>query len=204
MSFTKKIITAGIIFIVFILLTMVFINWYTKHGESVIVPNFNGLTVEKAEDLASDNDLNIIIIDSVYKEDAKPLTITEQEPSSESKVKPGRNIYLTINTGIVPKVKMPKLTNGSSNLAMVLLKNSGLKIGRIDSVKSILGTGLVIRQFYNKKEIAPYTMIKKGSIIDIQVSKMVLNSDTNAIKAMDRNGVIDPNYIEPEPFEETN
>jgi beta-lactam-binding protein with PASTA domain len=103
-------------------------------------------------------------------------------------VKSGRKIYVTVNTGIKPKVKMPKLVNGSSNLASVLLRNAGLKLGRVDSVKSIFGTGLVIKQKYKNKEVLPNTLLDKGSVIDIVVSKMVSNSDTTALQNM-RNGV---------------
>jgi beta-lactam-binding protein with PASTA domain len=78
---------------------------------------------------------------------------------------------------------MPKLINGSSNLAKVLLQNSGLKLGRVDSVKSTFGPGLVIRQKFKGRDIAPNTQLDKGAIIDIVVSKKMSLSDTNFIQS---------------------
>ncbi len=174
----------GILVIIYLILAMLFTHWFTRHGESVNVPNIIGMQAEKAFTLIDDNGLEMVIIDSVYKEDMKPMSIVEQDPIAEAKVKPGRSIYVTINTGIKPKVKMPTLVNGGSNLAQVLLQNAGLKLGRVDSVKSTLGTGLVIKQKYKGKEIAPNTLLEKGSIIDITVSKEISRTDSTTIKNM--------------------
>lgn len=184
----KNILIAGVIFIGFVIVSMVFISWFTKHGERIEVPKVEGLALSGAEELIAENAMELIVIDSVYNEEMKPFTIVEQDPKPGMMVKSGRKIYVTVNTGIKPKVKMPKLINGSSNLAVVLLKNSGLKLGRVDSVKSIFGTGLVIKQKYKNKEILPNTLLEKGSVIDIVVSKMVSNSDTTALQNM-KNGV---------------
>ncbi|MEZ4805133.1 MAG: PASTA domain-containing protein [Bacteroidia bacterium] len=162
---------AAFVLVVYIVLAMVFTGWYTRHGQSIIVPKVAGMPLENANQLLMENDLEMVIIDSVYKEDAKPGTLVDQDPQFDAKVKPGRKIYVTLNTGVVPKVKMPKLINGSSNLAKVLLANSGLKLGRVDSIKSSFGPGLVIKQLYKGVEIPPNKPLDKGSIIDIVVSK---------------------------------
>lgn len=188
MSRYKNLIIALVIFVGFVIVSMVFISWFTKHGERLEVPKVEGLALAGAEELIDENSMELVIIDSVYNEEMKPFTIVEQDPKPGMMVKSGRKIYVTVNTGIKPKVKMPKLVNGSSNLASVLLRNAGLKLGRVDSVKSIFGTGLVIKQKYKNKEVLPNTMLDKGSIIDIVVSKMVSNSDTTALQNM-RNGV---------------
>lgn len=190
----KFISLIGIVLIVFIILAMVFTNWFTRHGKSVNVPNIVGMQAEKAFTLIDDNGLEMIIIDSVYREDMKPMSIVEQDPIADAKVKPGRSIYVTINTGIKPKVKMPTLVNGGSNLAIVLLQNAGLKLGRVDSLKSTLGSGLVIKQKYKGKDIAPNTLLEKGSIIDITVSKEISRTDSTTIKNM-INGVEDDDGV---------
>lgn len=174
----KTLILAFLALIAYLFLAMLFTSWFTKHGESVKVPDVTGMSAEKAQTILEENDLELIIIDSIYREDLKPMTIIEQDPLPDMNVKPGRMIYLIINTGIKPQVKMPGLINGSANLAMVLLQNSGLKLGRVDSVSSTLGSGLVIRQKYKGKDIEPTTMLEKGSIIDIVISKKVSSMDT--------------------------
>ncbi len=175
----KNLALAVVAFLAFLLLAMLFTGWFTRHGESVKVPNVVGMSAEKGFTVLDDQDLELIIIDSVYKEDLKPMTIVEQDPLPDLNVKPGRYIYVIINTGVKPKVKMPLLTNGSANLALVLIKNSGLKVGRIDSVSSSFGGGLVIRQKYKGKDIPANTLIEKGSIIDISVSKKISSLDTS-------------------------
>ncbi len=188
----KHLSLAGIVVIAFLLLAMLFTNWFTKHGESIKVPKIEGMPLENAYTLLDKEGLELEVIDSIYKEDMKPLAITEQDPPAEMLVKPGRTIYVIVNTGKKPKVKMPSLLNGSSNLATVLLQNAGLKLGKVDSVLSTLGNGLVIKQKYKGKDIAPKTQLEKGSIIDITVSKLVSNKDSTSIKQM-TNGVIDEN-----------
>ena len=182
-TWLKTILLAAIVLAVYLFLSMVFTGWYTRHGQSIKVPKVSGMPIENATELLDDNDLELVIIDSVYNEDMKPNTIVEQDPLPDLNVKPGRKIYVTVNTGIVPKVKMPKLINGSSNLAKVLLQNSGLKLGRVDSVKSTFGPGLVIRQKYKGRDITPNTQLGKGAIIDIVVSKKMSLADTSIIEA---------------------
>lgn len=174
----KHLALAGVAFIVYLFIAMFFTGWFTRHGESVKVPDVTGMSAENAFSTLDNSNLELVIIDSVYKEDMKPMTIVEQDPLANMNVKPGRKIYVVVNTGIKPKVKMPALTNGSANLAIVLLQNAGLKLGRIDSIPSTFGTGLVIRQKYKGKIITPNTLIEKGSIIDIDISKKISNRDT--------------------------
>jgi eukaryotic-like serine/threonine-protein kinase len=186
MSFFKHILLAIGVLIAFLLLAMLFTGWFTRHGESVVVPNIEGMPVENAFSLLENANMELVVIDSIYKEDMKPMSIVEQDPKADMKVKPGRKVYVVLNTGKIPKVKMPKLINGSSNLAIVLLKNSGLKIGKIDSIKSTFGDGLVIKQKYKNMDVLPNTLLEKGSIIDIVVSKRISNADTAALKNMDK------------------
>lgn len=174
----KHLALAAVAFIAFLFLAMFFTNWFTRHGQSIKVPKVVDMPMDNASELLDDNDLEMVVIDSVYKEDAAPNTIVEQDPRPQSDVKPGRIIYVTINTGLKPKVKMPKLINGSANLAKVLLQNAGLKLGRMDSSYSTLGTGLVLEQKHKGRNIAPNTMLEKGSIIDIKVSKKMVVKDT--------------------------
>jgi len=73
----------------------------------------------------------------------------------------------------------------------VLLANVGLRLGKVDSIKSVFGSGLVVKQLYKNKEIAHNTPLKKGSIIDLVVSKKVSNADSTAIRAMNKEGYYD-------------
>ena len=172
---------AALAFIAYLLIAMLFTSWYTRHGESIKVPKIEGMPAENAAELLDENDLEMVIVDSVFKEDVKPNTVVEQDPQPDMNVKPGRITYVTVNTGLKPKVKMPKLVNGGANLAKVLLQNAGLKLGRIDSVSSSIGSGLVLVQKYKGRDVAPNTPLEKGSVIDIVVSKKMSHRDTTAV-----------------------
>lgn len=173
---------AALAFLAYLVLAMIFTQFYTRHGESVKVPKVIGMPAENAFSLLDDKDLEMVIIDSVYSEEMKPMTIIDQDPKENMNVKPGRKIYVTVNSGLKPKVKMPQLVNGGSNLARVLLQSAGLKLGRVDSVQSSLGSGLVLKQNYRGKSIAPNTLLEKGSVIDIVVSKKMNYMDSSALQ----------------------
>ena len=85
------------------------IQWYTKHGETVVVPSLVGKTKSEAIQLITDANLVPIIQDSVYSDSFPKLAITDQDPDMDRIVKENRKVYLTINSLPKPKVRMPKL-----------------------------------------------------------------------------------------------
>jgi beta-lactam-binding protein with PASTA domain len=73
---------------------------YTKHGESIVVPDLKGMKAKQLDSMISDLHLNYAIIDSIYFTDKPQGVIIEQDPLPGSKVKENRTVYLTINSGI--------------------------------------------------------------------------------------------------------
>ena len=55
-----------------------YLDNYTRHGYSISVPSFRDLTPKQAEELAAHHKLQVIVIDSIYDENALPGTIQEQ------------------------------------------------------------------------------------------------------------------------------
>ena len=93
------------------------LNWldtYTHHGQSIIVPNINGLPIKQAETELSKKGLNLEIVDSNYVKGMPAGAVLEQKPAGGAKVKIGRTIYLTINTGEIPKITIPDIIDNSS------------------------------------------------------------------------------------------
>jgi eukaryotic-like serine/threonine-protein kinase len=177
---------AALILVVYLIFSMLFTHFYTRHGESVKVPKIEGMPVENAFGVLEQSDLEMVIVDSVYKEELPKMTIVDQDPAENSNVKPGRKIYVTVNTGIKPKVKMPQLVNGGMNLAKVLIQNAGLRLGKIDSTQSELGPGLVLKQLYKGRPINANVLIEKGSYIDVVVSKSKRHSvDSSSLNIQD-------------------
>lgn len=169
---------------------------YTRHGEAIEVPNIVGVRMDKALAILEENKFRYEIIDSVYRDSMKKMDIVEQDPAAGSFVKKGRTMYLIVNSLEKPKVQVPKLVNKSLNLAMALLKNSGLRVGNVEFKKTLLGDNLVLAQMYHGDTIRPHVMVYKGAAIDLIVSVKPVDGDQ-----FDENG----NYINPlDSIEEEN
>jgi beta-lactam-binding protein with PASTA domain len=134
------------------------------------VAHIYGLEIETAIEKIENAGLRYEIFDSVYSDDFKKNTITEQDPDPGSKVKPGRIIYLTLNSLDVPMVKVPKLTDQSLALTKAMIKSAGFKLGEITYKHDAIGNNLVIEQLHNGDHIPPGKMLQKGSVIDLVVA----------------------------------
>lgn len=145
------------------------LGWYTKHDVRIKVPTLVGKTVSDAEAELSKLGLSVKVIDSVYNETSEAFSIVEQIPSANEEVKPDRAIYVIINSGNKPKVKMPKLIDQSLTLSKAVLKNNGLVLGNVSYSYDEIGNNLVVSQTINGREIAPGTFISKGTVVDLVV-----------------------------------
>jgi len=145
------------------------LSWYTKHDVRIKVPTIIGKTISDAEAELSQLGLSVKIIDSVYNEKADAFSIIEQIPAANEEVKPDRAIYVIINSGNKPKVKMPKLIDQSLTLSKAVLKNNGLVLGNVSYSYDEIGNNLVISQTINGREIPPGSLISKGTVIDLVV-----------------------------------
>lgn len=167
---TLNILAAFIAFVIVIWGINTWMHSFTRHGEAIEVPNLIGVRMDKAIEMLEDGKFRYEIIDSVYRDSMKKMDIVEQDPAAGSFVKKGRKIYLIVNSLDRPKVQVPRLTNKSLNLAKVLLKNAGLRVGNIETKKTIFGDNLVLAQLYHGDTIRPNTMVYKGTAIDLIVS----------------------------------
>ena len=120
-------IVASIIFSFFI-----YIFHLSQTLETITVPNLVGMEIKDLDEFLSDRDLRYEILeDSSYSSEYPPYTVLQQNPSENDKVKENRKIYLTLNSSIPPKIKMPKIINGSVKNAQLILKSYDLKLGDI-------------------------------------------------------------------------
>ena len=149
---------------------------YTNHGYYITVPELRGLTPDEAKPFAKEKNLQILVIDSIYDNNAKPGTIVEQFPSPNAHVKNNRAIQLTINANAPEKIIFPNLRNVAFRQSLQRLKNLGLNVGRIEyipsnfknlvAIPSLVGKTLaeakaiLLRAFLNVGEILPDNTIK--------------------------------------------
>jgi eukaryotic-like serine/threonine-protein kinase len=155
-----------------VLLCVLYFYFYlprtTNHGETITVPNVEGLPLSKVAEFLEHHDLRFEINDSSYSEDYPPLTVLKQVPAAGTKVKENRKIYVSVNRVTPPTVPMPKLIDVSLINAEALLKGSELKRGRIELVRGPF-LNLVKEMKINGKTVAPGAKIPKGTIVDLVV-----------------------------------
>ncbi len=166
-------------------LLFMWFGWFTNHGVSVDVPNIKGMRIDKAEEILNQAGLRYQVTDSIYSEEFKRMSITEQDPVAGAKVKPGRIIYLVVNSLSKPMVKMPQCVGHSLSLATAILKNAGLELEDVSYKYDEIGANLVLAQIYRGDTIAFNRPIVKGSKISLVVSKNVKETDSTATELMD-------------------
>lgn len=156
-------IAIGIIFGL-LLLTLFFINIYTNHGKSEEVPNLKGISLEEAKGMLQRHNLKAEIIDSVYLIDRKLGTIVEQNPAPNSIVKPGRSIYIIINSKSVRKIPLPDVKDVSLRQAEAMLKSIGINIATVQYAPSEY-KDLVLEVKYNGQTLLSGSKIPEGSSV---------------------------------------
>ncbi len=142
------------------------LNGYTRHGESLTVPDIKGLKIDDAIHLLSQKNLKYVISDSLYFADKPKLSILEQNPNAGSKVKVGRCVYLIINSNKVPQVSLPNLKDVSLRQAESMLVRAGLKLGKLIYKPDIAKDVVLEVQFLNAS-IQPGYKIGIGSQVDL-------------------------------------
>jgi len=173
-QFFKNLGLSVIIVVGAIMLLLIWLNFYTRHGQARPVPDFFGLTMEQTAKLAKKNKLNFQVIDSVYTNLVPSGCVAEQNPKPGFKVKKWRNIVLTINAFNPEMVAMPDLIDLPKRQALALIESSGLEIGLL-KYKPDLSIDVVIDQQHNGKSIAVGDSLQKGSIVDLILGKGLSN-----------------------------
>ncbi|MDR0941369.1 MAG: PASTA domain-containing protein [Bacteroidales bacterium] len=170
-----KIILINIAALLLICIVAVFIfkGWlssYTNHGESIEVPDFSNLSMEKAQELAKQKGITLIAFDTVFDETKKGNVIVATKPSAGGFVKEGRTIYATVNSASPLMVQLPKLVDMSLRQAQINIESAGLMVGTIDYVPGIAKDFVKEAKFKNKSVLAG-TKIPKRSKIDLVVEQ---------------------------------
>lgn len=177
-SFIIHLALAVALIAVILFIVLKSLNVYTRHGQSMPVPDFYNLSVSEANAIATQNQLKVVVIDSVFSDLVAPGAIVEQQPNAGSGVKQNRTIRLTINSTQKEMVLVPKLTEISFRQAKVILDNAGLKIGNISYQPSEY-KDLVLRAEFESAELLDGTKVLKGSSIDLVIGSDPENQETS-------------------------
>ena len=131
-DFFKHLGLAAAIAVIIVVLTLLWLSIYTRHGQSYPVPDLYGLSIEEAEKVVKDNKLRFQVIDSVYTNIVPRGCVVEQNPVAGFEVKKNRRIMVSINAFKPEMVEMPNLLDLSKRQALALIESSGLEIGKLN------------------------------------------------------------------------
>ena len=121
----------ALLFILYMIVDQLVMPAYTRHDVAVLVPDIRGLSVDQADSLLEAGDLVVRHVVSPYVPDIPRNTVVNQEPRPLSLVKPGRRVYLYVNSGQVPMVVVPTLYDLSIRQARTTLLGSKLTVGSV-------------------------------------------------------------------------
>lgn len=164
-TFRKNLIIALVAGAVFLLLLFYSLRFYTRHGESIAVPNLKGMEIDAAVRALEAQGFRYQV-DSVYQADSAPGLVIEQDPDSGTKVKTNRTLYLTIITRSAPEVQFPDLVDMALIEALSTISNYGLKLGDTSYVADI-ARDKVLEVTYGGEKLQVGQLIPKGSKVDL-------------------------------------
>ena len=164
-------ITLLLALIIIVVLIVIFFFSYlpraTNKGETITVPNIEGMQINQLESFLGSKDLRFEVNDSSYSSEQPPLAVLKQYPHAGAKVKEGRKIFISVNRINPPTVPVPNLVDGSIVNAEAVLQSNELKRGRIMLVP---GPFNVVKEMkYKGAHIEPNVRVPKGAVIDLVV-----------------------------------
>ncbi len=139
---------------------------YTRHEVSIRVPNVENRPFEEAKHLLQERALQVERQVGRYNPNVEQNIVVDQTPLPNSDVKPGRRVYLTVNAGEVPTVKIPDLTGMSVRDAKNRISSIDLKVDTVreDPIPSPYANTIT------KQAPAPGDSLKKGGAVKLWYS----------------------------------
>lgn len=162
--------------------TFVGLNIYTRHNESISVPNVKGLRVKDAATFLASSGLKYEVVDSVFKRGGTPGAVLEQIPKASSQVKSGRTVFLTVQATGQQMVTMPDLNDYSQRQAVSLLESLGFADVQIVPVASEY-KDLVISLEYKGATVSKGQKIPQGALLRLYVGNGLGSASTDSTEA---------------------
>jgi beta-lactam-binding protein with PASTA domain len=140
---------------------------YTRHDASIQVPDVMDRSFTEARQTLEREGLAVQRQTGRYNPRVPQDQVVDQNPPPMSSVKPGRRVYLTVNSGTAPTVSVPDLTGTSLREARNRLTSLGLEVGseNVDSIPSPYARTVT------RQRPEPDDSLKKGSAVDIWYSQ---------------------------------
>jgi beta-lactam-binding protein with PASTA domain len=168
--FWKQLGLALVIGVAIILILIIWLNIYTRHGQSRPTPEIRGLSIDEARHVVDKNRMKLQIIDSVYTTFVPRGCVAEQTPLPGHRVKKGRTIKATINAFNPEMVAVPDLVGLPRRQALSLITTSGLEVGQLNYVPD-LTVDFVLKQTLHGRDVSPGDSVQKGMVIDLVLGR---------------------------------
>lgn len=179
--FTTRVFWINIVLVALVLVLLFlglssWLNSYTRHGETLEVPDLTRLDFAEAEEIATGINLKLSVLDTAEYTSSFPRgSIIDQYPAPGSQVKEGREIKLTINRLKPRKIELPKLIEKTKRRAIYDLESKGFKIGELSYVPYI-GKDVVVKMKVAGEEVEAGTRFEKGTVIDLVLGQGLSNT----------------------------
>lgn len=176
-AFWLNLIAMPIVVIAVIFGVLHWLDDYTHHGQSIIVPNVKGLPIKQAETEFTKKNLKTVVVDSNFVKGMPAGAVLEQKPESGAKVKTGRTVYLTINTAEMPKVAIPDIIDNSSyRQAEARLRALGFKLTAPEVISGEKDWVYAVK--YQNKELLNGEKIPRESVLTLCIGDDNLKTDS--------------------------
>lgn len=151
---------AGITGILYLVFDSLIMPSVTRHGDSTQVPDVMNMDLVEADSLLMEAGLQSEQI--ILRKPNLPMdVIIDQNPRPLSQVKPGRRVYLTINTGDTTTVVVPRVVSYGIRQARNMLMQSNLTVGTVqpDSIPSVYEDIVTKQRPPAGSRVAPGTVV---------------------------------------------
>ena len=159
--------------IAIVVLIMILLRFFTRHGKEFEVPDLKGKTAEEMRSFEQDSNshrFKFVVIDSIFVPEMSGGVVMGQDPLPGQLVKKGRKIYLSVSTMNPPKVEMPNLLDLSLRQAENILVSNNLKLGQV-VYKASRFPNAVIEQRYKGRIVEQGTLLPYNASITLVVGK---------------------------------
>lgn len=112
----------------FLVFDQIILPSYTRQGTSVSVPNVLNQPYEQAHAELADRELSVERVVQRYNASFPRDVVIDQNPPPDTRVKPGRYVYVTVNSGAQNRVMVPDLEGLSLREAINRLRSLGLEV----------------------------------------------------------------------------
>lgn len=149
-------------------LLMLFLDYWTFHGQERTVPDVKGQVYAAAAGNVGLSGLRPVLTDSVFDAHARPGTVVEQIPIPGARIKKGGSVYLTVVAFSPKLVAVPDFMNVSVRQARSMFEGLGIREVREVPVISEY-SGLVLGAKFNGASLHPGARIPVSAIVTLEV-----------------------------------